>query len=475
MEKKTLDWVLEEYRFPDGPSGPWVFKDRQVDAINGLGLNWNAGHWFEMAVGKTAISTAIALYHRIAEGNITVALMPPILLTQWAKWLRSIKHKDGTPLKVCLLRGTPKQRAAMDLDADFVVVSYQVFKREYQRFTDFFKDKKYSIVLDEAVAVCNVATDTHQMAFDFSLGHPRMLLTGTPMGNVPDAFGLLRFTNPTAYRSQRMFENMHVDEVDFYGKAKTFKNLETLKENLDVNSMRVLFREVHKATDPPLIQKVEYDLSPDHAKLYDRLAENKMLELESGGKVDGTAVNSLHHMLGQIVLNWAHFAEDPKKVAAGIELAEEILHELGDGKLVVFVHYRMTVANLLRHFEDSVSINGDCSPAEKDANLERFKNDPRCRVIFVQTRSGGFGIDGLQYVCNNVLWLEPCSLSRDFAQANARVDRPGQDKRVVVRVAVAAGTNQVSKFDALIANDELVGKVVRNMADLRKIVKGGTL
>lgn len=475
-DKTSLQWVLESYRFPDHPvtKQPWEFKPKQVEVINDLALNWNAGYWLEMAVGKTACATACALYHYIAMDNRTVVIMPPFLITQWARWLRSITHiKTGKALTVCEYRGTPAERKAMPMTEQFILVGYQIFKKEISRFRELFHGLNYTVILDEATAVSNVDTDNHRIIFEFTVGHPRMLLSGTPANRPLDAYGLLRFTNPTAYRSYTQFYNSHVEEVDFFGNPSKYRDLDRIYRNLELNSKRVLFREVHAATEPPMIIPMEYELDRDHKKLYKQLAEEQIVELEAGGKIDATSAGKLTHALGQIVLNWDHFGGDPKLKSAGLELIQETLDELGNGKLLVFANYRMTVASLLARFKGSVAINSEVSAKDKDKAVTRFIEDPKCRLIIINPRSGGMGLDGLQTVCNNILWIEPCSIPRDFAQANARLDRPGQTARVVVRVAIAQGTTQVKRFKDLLVNDAVMNEVVRTAGDLRSIIYGG--
>lgn len=478
QEKTPLDWVLDRYLFPAHPvtGEPWVFKPKQIEVINDLAMNWNAGFWLEMSVGKTACATACALYHMISMDHQAIVIMPPLLISQWSKFLRSIKNKEtGKPLSVCEYRGSPRQRAALDKNVDFLLVGYQIFKNDFAQLREYYHKRGYTVIADEATAVSNVKTDNHARLFEFTTGHPRMLLSGTPANNPLDAYGLLRFTNPTSYRSFTQFFNLHVEETDFYGKPVKFKQLDRIYQALEMNSKRVLFREVHNAADPPLFVPVEYDLDDSHYKLYKKLAEEQLLELESGGKIDATTANKLTHALGQIVVNWHHFAGDPKLRSNAFDLIEETLDELGNGKLVVFANYRMTIAALVAHFQDlgARAINSEVSQKEKDAAVEAFTTDPGCRLLVVHPKSGGYGLDGLQYVCNNTLWIEPCTIPRDFAQANARLDRTGQTQRVVVRMAIANKTTQPRAFKNLLANDELMNSVIRTAGDLRSAIFGG--
>ena len=420
--------------------------------------------------GKTVCSTVSALFQKIRFGNRCVVIMPPLLLKQWEVWLKKI-----TPaLSIVRYQGTPTQRQALSLDADFVLVGSQIFKKEYERFSSFFCDKEYSTIVDEATMICNIGTDTHQKVFDFTLGHYSMMLTGTPMNNPMDAYGLMKFVAPGVYRNKKQFENLHVADRDFFGNPCEFMNLELLAENMALNARRVLLADVNDEMPKVSYIPVDYELEPKHLKLYRKLAEEELLKLPDGGKIDATSSNRLIHCLNQIVVNYGYFAGDPSLNSNTVDLIEEKLSELGNGKLVVYAHYKMSISYLTEKLKKygAVAVNSEVTSRQKEKNIERFISDPSCRLFIAQIRSAGYGLDGLQHVCNHALYVEPCQQPRDFHQSVARLARTGQTKAVQIYIAMATGTLQVRTFNNLLANDELVNTVIRNVADLRKAIYG---
>lgn len=122
-----------------------------------------AGMYFQVGAGKTLAATTAALYHRLRHPGHTVVLMPPILLRQWDKWLKSIKGINS----VLMYRGTPAERAKLDLNADFVLMSMDIFKRDFDRIYDFFLDRNATLIIDEAVSVKNPATQNHKCVWAF--------------------------------------------------------------------------------------------------------------------------------------------------------------------------------------------------------------------------------------------------------------------------------------------------------------------
>jgi len=420
--------------------------------------------------GKTYCSTIGALYNKITLGHAVVVIMPPILVRQWGRWLRSIKPA----LSVTEYRGTPAERKKLDLSADFVLVGVQIFKKDFDRFCAEYRDRGVTVIVDEATMLSNINSDNHSKVFDFCIGRPRILLSGTPMNKPLDVYGLLKFTTPGTYRNKRQFENLHVADRDFFGNPSAYKDLDLLGQNLMLNSRRILYEDMYSETEQPLYVPLDYDLDPAHYKLYKRLADEEILKLPDGGKVEATTVNKLLHALGQIVVNWGHFAGDPKLVSNSINLIEEKLEELGDGKLLVFANYRMSIAALRQHLghRGIVTVNSEITEKQKEENLLRFMEDPACRVMAAQFVSAGKGLDGMQHVCHHALFVEPCQQPRDFHQAVARLNRLGQRKRVMVMMATASGTTQVRGFRNLIKNDTLVNQVIRNAVDLKEAIFG---
>jgi hypothetical protein len=420
--------------------------------------------------GKTFCATATGLFHKIVYGHQVIVIMPPILIRQWGRWLAEI-----TPaVTVTEYRGTPAQRAKLDLDVDFVLVGIQIFKRDYERFVSHFQGKPYTTIIDEATIVGNIGSDNHQKTYEFSLAHPQIVLTGTPLNSVMDVYGLMKFSAPGQYKNLKQFTNLHVEEVDFYKKPVKFQNLDLLADNLMVNSKRILFEDMYPDSEQPLFVPVYYDLDPDHYKLYRKLAEEEILKLPDGGKIDATTANKLIHALGQIIINFPHFSGDPKSVSSTVEMIDQKLQELGDKKLVVFANYRLSVAHLKERLSkyNAVTINSEVTEKQKEKNLQQFMNDPECRVIVIQFVSGGKGLDGLQRVSHHCFFAEPCQQSRDFAQCVGRLKRLGQKHRVMVMLGIANNTTQVRGFKNLLNNDGLVNQVIRNAYELRQVIFG---
>ena len=449
---------------------PFELYPFQVDAVNELAPLPRLGLWLDMGTGKTIVSIVIALY-KVITGSIdqVIVNMPPILLTNWSRTLSNIKGTTHT-----IYRGSPAQRSKMELNKLFTLMSYQIFCRDNERLHREFLNKRTFLINDESTMVKNVATATYKNVRDWSLSSEIALLSGSPLSSPHDGYAAIKLISPNIYRTLSMYESLHIKSRDFFGNPTEWQNLDLLNSNLLVNSVRVLKTDVLKDLPPVTYTPLYYDLDSHHAKTYQRLCAEQILKFSNGEKLDLTNASALFHALQQIPMNREVFTQDENHTSTGVELIEETLGELGNGKLVIFTAYRATNRLLLKKLEKYgvVAVYGEISRTAQDAAIDRFVDDPTCRVILLQIRSGGYGIDKLQSVCNDVLFAEMPLVPAHFHQAVARVWRVGQFSPVTVRVAIAENTIQVRLWDVLQDKDSLVNVCIRGFEDLRDALAG---
>ena len=142
---------------------PYPLYDYQRAWVDAFAVEDAAGMYFEIGAGKTSTATAAALYHRIHRPGHTLVLMPPILIRQWNEWLKKIKGINS----VTMYKGTPSERKNLDLDAEFVLMSMDIFKRDFDRIYDYYLDRNVTLIVDEAVSVKNPTTQNHKCVWAF--------------------------------------------------------------------------------------------------------------------------------------------------------------------------------------------------------------------------------------------------------------------------------------------------------------------
>lgn len=463
--------VLQHYGLP------FKLEPRQEATVNKLAPLQRIGLYDEVGTGKTVMSTVSAMYKHIMARNVTIVLMPPVLIAQWKLWLTQKCVGVG---KVVAYRGTPEERKQISFDgAEYVLMSIQIFKKDYEYLSHVFEHLPVTGIVDEATAIKNPGSDNYKKVRDFFAGRDLMLLTATPLTKPGDGYAYIKLVSPSIYRNQRHFESLHVAERDFFNNVKKWSNLDFLADNLMVNASRILMTEMHPEMETPNYIPIEYELDPEHYRLYKRLADEQLLLLEDGGKIDATTGPKLYTAIQQIICNPDHFSGKPFRPAV-YDLLDIILDQVGvsdeayGGKLLIFANYRMTHKGLARYLQmyNTVSLYGDISQAQQDLNKRRFVDDKSCRVMHCNPQSGGFGVDELQHVCSNILFLEEPITPRDFHQPVGRLFRVGQKAAANVHIAIAQRTIQVRLHRNLLVNDALVNSVQGGFQDLKDAIYG---
>ena len=470
----NVDKVMHAFEFP----ATHIPEPHQADSVNQYGLYVPGyGCWDKPGTGKTFTATLHACLGMIHHHRQWVVLMPPVIIPNWARWLRSIKIRATQKnLTVLEYRGTPAQRAAMEFNTHFTLMSYEIFKKDFARLSEHFLNNEWGtgLICDEAHKIKNRTTANYKHVKAWrDADIPVKLLSGTPASDPSDIFTYTRIKNPDAYRHWKHFCDLHVEEEDEYEKVTKWRNLDIANKNLMENATLTRLEDIRPRTQPS-IDPWTYKLTPAHQKLYDQLAEEQLLQIEeTGQEITALTASGLFVKCQQIVLNPEHFGLAGER-AAGLDLVEGWLDELGDEKLIVVAYYQMTNEMLYKQlaaFNPALAY-GKHTFNQNQENIAKFINDPTCRVMIMQPEAGGVGVDGLQHVCHSILFLEYSSVQRHFAQALARVDRTGQKKSVQCRIAVADRTVQASRYHLLLANDNLVSKMEASPQSLRDMIHG---
>jgi len=408
----------------------------------------------------------------IGEIDVSVILLPPILIDLWARWLAKITRTDGTPLKVVIYRGSPAQRAQIRFDgSEIVLMSIQIFKKDIERIERETAGRRCHVIVDEAHCLKDVGTGNYKTLRDFAADKSLQLLTGTPLNSPGDAYAYVKLLSPSIYRNLKQFELIHVGERDFFNNVVKWSNLDLLQQNLMHNADRKTKEEVLLDLPECTIMPIHYELDPKHLKLYRKMVDEQLLKLPDGDKIDATQASALRHALSQIVMQWHYFGQDPELKSAGYTLIEQVLDELGDRKLIVFGSYQRTNQEMVRRF-NCPGIWGEVPPKQKQLAWDRFTNESSCRMIVLHPIAAGQGLDGAQHVCQEALYVEPPIAVSHFTQSLSRVHRDGQRNAVTVRLGIANGTIQHYQVKSLTEKEALINPIQMSRAMLRDSLMG---
>ena len=425
----------------------------------------------DMGLGKTlqVLALMVVLLERGEATEPFLVACPTSVLSHWRNQIQ--RHAPG--LRPVVHHGT-QRRLPSDLKAgDVLLTSYGVLRRDAEALSAV----SFALaVFDEAQNLKNRGTQSWQAA-DHLLADVKIGLTGTPIENaLGELKALFDLVLPGYLGSDAGFEQRYEREVQ--------RGDDRVGELRRVISPFVLRRLKSTVLDelPEKIEDVRTcALSDDQVRLYRAAVDGRGAELarEIEAAADGHLpyihVFALLSLLKKICDHPALAVGDLDRagelVSGKWELYREILGEcLESGhKVVVFTQFLGMIELMARHLEalgvGHVKLTG--ASVRRGEIVDRFNQDPDCRVFLGSLKAGGTGIDlvGGSAVIHYDRWWNAAKED----QATDRVYRLGQKRAVQVFKLVTEGTLE-EKIAALIEKKrQMMASVVQ--ADSPELAK----
>jgi SNF2 family DNA or RNA helicase len=287
-------------------------------------------------------------------------------------------------------------------------------------------------------------------------------LSGTPMRNhAGDLYTLLNICWPNLKMTRNEYEERfcRITHKTFGGSRmikviEGSKNLDVLRKLIAPFMVRVRKEDVFK--DLPAIIWDTVPVPLDHSMM----AEADLKKFEEtldqilnhkGGSLDAMA-EALRVMGNSIGLMSLRRMLGAAKLRGATEYIVDMLDNLpANRKILVFAHHAHVIGALFRHLGEysPAVLTGSTIPREREDAVDKFLNDPQCRVFIGNIQAAGTAITlvGPKCKCSDVVFVESSWTPMDNAQAACRVHRIGQKDGVVARMLSASGT-----VDDLISN-----------------------
>jgi hypothetical protein len=427
----------------------------------------------DVGTGKTIVSWFMALGAAI-ESDISqiLILCPPTLIRQWYEFVTSFQNIPS----VCAYRGTLAQRERMDLTEAVIIMGYQIFLNDFEKiFLNMFNRKVY-VICDEVslrdtktktyrklrLLLYNVATVKDLNALETpDPVKPFTLLNATPISNPAQTYGYIKMLTPHQIPNLNHFETLYVARKDRYKKAVAFQNLDLLEEGF---KMRRFDANADELLDLPPITyiPITYDLEPEHFDAYAKMVNKELAEIPEKFLKNSRELDNLFIRLQQMVTNPDMF-EYPY-VPAYLEVLDQRLEELGDEKVIIYSHFKVTNQKTLKHLKTTaVGYWSEFSPKEKEASEDAFRG--RINRLVAHVKSGGVGLN-LQFARHQI-FVEVPTDPATFKQAVGRIHRNGQQRKQFVAILLASGTIQERIYYNLIVKDQLLSQVIGDKKSLR--------
>lgn len=132
-------------------------------------------------------------------------------------------------------------------------------------------------------------------------------------------------------------------------------------------------------------------------------------------------------------------------------------------KVVVFAYHRDVIEGIVAALEhrSPVVFYGGMSAEAKQGSIDNFISRPEISVIAIQINAGGTGVDGLQGVCNNAVFVELDWSPGVMAQAAKRLHRYGQKDTVFAHYLAVADSLDTIMAGVLKYKQSMIDKVVK--------------
>lgn len=314
-------------------------------------------------------------------------------------------------------------------------------------------------VVDEASLIKNRTSKMTKNIFKLRELSPfRRVLSGSLTYNTPlDLYCPMKFIEPELFHSnwytfRARYAYLRPMKAQggrtFDVETGKYKNLEELKRTIAPFHSRYLLNDC--ADVPPVTyERWEFDMSREQSKLYSKMRDEAVVELDSGEFASAPAVISQIQKLQQIASGFLYL-EDGGVLRVEDNPREKLLISAVDtlvtDKVIIWMNHRETMERIAELFKThykkdpryGVQYHGGVGSSDRLEAIRAFNEDPLCAFFFV---TGDTGKYGLNLVSPNVtiFYNTTCDLDARLQQ-EARMVRSGQKRKTTVLDIVARGT-----------------------------------
>ncbi|MBI3651302.1 MAG: SNF2 helicase associated domain-containing protein [Acidobacteria bacterium] len=325
-------------------------------------------------------------------------------------------------------------------DYDLILTTYGTLRNDALHFKDYQFDY---VVLDESQAIKNANTESAKAA-RLLHGDYKLALSGTPIENhLGELWSLFEFLNPGLLGSASVFKLSGAG-----GRNVEEETRDLLARGLRPFILRRTKDQVAKDLPEKLEQTIYCELDKTQRKLYNELRDHYRHTLL--GMVDRVGINKSKIMVLEALLRLRQAACHPglldkkrlTEASAKLDLLVPRLLELHEEghKVLVFSQFTSFLA-IVKNQLDQENIQYaylDGKTRDRAARVERFQNDPDCKLFLISLKAGGLGLNltAAEYVFLLDPWWNPAV----EAQAIDRAHRIGQTRNVFAYRLIARDT-----------------------------------
>jgi SNF2 family DNA or RNA helicase len=396
----------------------------------------------DMGLGKTVQTLAHILIEK-ESGRLSgpcLIVCPTSLIPNW----QDEAAKFTPNLKILALHGKDRAtRFAEIADADLVFTTYPLLPRDAEALLPV---EWHMVVLDEAQAIKNPATQAMQLACELKARH-RLCLTGTPIENhLGEIWAQFAFLMPGMLGTYKEFTRRFRNPIEKQGNAERQALLaHRLKPFILRRNKSDVARDLPAKTE--IVQYVEFESA--QRDLYEtvRLTMHEKVQQAVADK----GFNRSRIVILDALLKLRQACCDPRLVkitaaknikhSAKLDSLMEMLPEMiEEGRRILIFSQFTSMLDLIKPELnkigiDFVELRGDT--ADRKTPVARFQSG-EVPVFLISLKAGGTGLN--LTAADTVIHYDPWWNPAVEAQATDRAHRIGQDKPVFVYKFIVRGT-----------------------------------
>jgi len=380
----------------------------------------------DMGLGKTVqtIGVLTLIYPKVKKPTLIV--MPRSLLFNWQNELL----KFAPQLSVyTYYAGDRDIKQAMKHQV--ILTTYAIVRNDIKEFS---KKNFHYVILDESQNIKNMTTQTTQAALLLHAEH-RLALSGTPVeNNLTELYSLFRFLNPTMFGTLDDFNSRYATPIQRDNDKDT---LLSLRKKIFPFMLRRLKKDVLKDLPDRIEQTLYVEMNQEQHDFYERRRQYYFNQVRQTIAAEG--IQKSQFIMFQALNELRRIASIPESLSDNrIKspkldlLTDTLLEAVANGhKVVVFFNFIAGIEQLSERLDQN-GIDYACmtgSTRDRRSIVERFQNDPQCRVMLMTLKTGGVGLN--LTAADTVFIFEPWWNKAAEEQAINRLHRFGQKAKVL--------------------------------------------
>jgi SWI/SNF-related matrix-associated actin-dependent regulator 1 of chromatin subfamily A len=415
----------------------------------------------EMGLGKTL--QLIGLVQLMPDVHNVLIEVPASLKINWRKeigrWL--VREHEITVLEGTKpIPGLAAHVTSRPVDVRIVIVNYDILYAWVAELSTVAWDLRGR---DEAHKLKNPKARRTGAAMAIVPVIGKADMTGTPIpNNVMEGYTIFSDLDPVEFANWRQFRNRYSFHRDNLGELQQRLRSTIMVRRLKRDVLKELPAKRRQVIEMPVTSETRAAIEAELA--VSRVYEDRLQELKAAVELAKVAENQDQYDAAVAALkegaqvaftemSLVRHATALAKVPDVIRHVETILEE--GHKVIIFAYHRDVMEAYRTHF-NAARIWGGMSGEAKDAEVERFQNDPTCTTFVGQYEAAGVGLTltAADYVvCAELDWV-PGNVS----QAEDRAHRIGQQGQVLIQHLVLEGSLDATMAQRLVDKQDVIDK-----------------